>query len=383
MKVQGTCEPAFAAVRAAFEKNFEAHGEVGAAVAVYHEGKPVVDLWGGLRDADRGLPWERDTIALMMSVSKGISATAVAMAYDRGLVDLDAPLARYWPAFAAAGKERITVRQALSHVAGVPVAERAQEGDIYSFDTMAAALAAQAPLWPPGSRQEYHSATLGYLMGMIIRGVTGKSIGRFIREELSGPLGADFQIGLTPEERARCAKVIPSAGNQVSAAKRAPQDSIAYRAWKPLPPEEDFNSERFRAAEIPSINGHGTARAVARIYGALAMGGSLDGVTLGRAQSFKALATEQPRGTEDGASARLRMGLAYMLNSPPHRPMGPHPEAFGHSGAGGHMAFADPVSRLGFAYCCNRMHDGNETGIRTRSLIDAVFTRFGVIPLGT
>ena len=371
--IQGTCEPAFAAVRAAFEKNFEAHGEVGAAVAVYHEGKPVVDLWGGLRDADRGLPWERDTIALMMSVSKGISASAVAMAYDRGLVDLDAPVARYWPAFAAAGKERITVRQALSHVAGVPVAERAQEGDIYSFDTMAAALAAQAPLWPPGSRQEYHSATLGYLMGMIIRGVTGKSIGRFIREELSGPLGADFQIGLTPEEMARCAKVIPSAGNQVSAAKRAPPDSIAYRAWKPLPPEEDFNSERFRAAEIPSINGHGTARAVARIYGALAMGGSLDGVTLGRAQSFKALATEQPRGTEDGASARLRMGLAYMLNSPPHRPMGPHPEAFGHSGAGGHMAFADPVSRLGFSYCCNRMHDGNETGVRTRSLIDAVF----------
>lgn len=380
--LHGNCEPSFAPVRAAFEQNFAAHGEVGAAVAVYHEGRLAVDLWGGLRDADRGLPWERDTLTCMMSVSKGISATAMAMAYDRGLVDLDAPVARYWPAFAAAGKERITVRQALSHVAGLPVVDRAREGDIYSFDTMAAALALQAPLWPPGSRQVYHSATLGYLIGMIIRGVTGKSIGRFIREEMAGPLGADFHIGLTSDEMARCAKVIPSAGNQVSAAKRSPPESIAYRAWKALPEEEDFNSARFRAAEIPSINGHGTARAVARIYGALAMGGSLDGVTLGRAQSFSALATEQPRGTEDDDSARLRMGLAYMLNSPPHRPMGPHPETFGHSGAGGHMAFADPVSRLGFAYCCNRMHDGSETGVRTRSLIDAVFACLEASPSG-
>jgi len=145
-RIHGNCEPSFAPVRAAFEKNFEAHGEVGAAVAVYHEGRLAVDLWGGLRDADRGLPWERDTLTCMMSVSKGISATAMAMAYDRGLVDLDAPVARYWPAFSAAGKERITVRQALSHVAGVPVAESAREGDIYSFDTMAAALASQAPL---------------------------------------------------------------------------------------------------------------------------------------------------------------------------------------------------------------------------------------------
>ena len=371
--IHGNCEPSLAPVRAAFEKNFEAHGEVGAAVAVYHEGRLAVDLWGGLRDDDRGLPWERDTLTCMMSVSKGISASAMAMAYDRGLVDLDAPVARYWPAFSAAGKERITVRQALSHVAGLPVADSAREGDMYSFDTMAAALALQAPLWPPGSRQVYHSATLGYFIGMIIRAVTGKSLGRFIREEIAGPLGADFHISLTSDEMARCAKVIPSANNAVNAARNSPPDSLAYRAWKALPPEEDFNSARFRAAEIPSINGHGTARAVASIYGALAMGGSLDGVTLGRAQSFRALATEQPRGYADDASGPLRMGLGYMLNSPPRRPMGPHRETFGFSGAGGHQAFADPVSRLGYAYCCNRMHDGDDIGVRARLLIDSVF----------
>lgn len=371
--VHGFCDPSFARVRTAFEKNFEVNGEVGAAIAIYHEGRIVVDLWGGRRDLASGLPWERDTIACMMSVSKGISATAMAMVYDRGLVDLDAPVARYWPAFAAAGKKQITVRQALSHVAGLPVADSAKEGDIYDFDVMAAALASQAPLWEPGTMQVYHSATLGYFIGMIIRTVTGKSLGRFVREELSGPLGADYQIGLNPDEVARCATVIPSANNVVNAAKTSPPDSLAYRAWKALPADEDFNSLRFRTAEIPSINGHGTARGVARIYAALSLGGTLDGVTLGRASSFETLATEQARGVSENSGRDLRMGMGYMLNSPPRRPMGPNMESFGFSGAGGHQAFADPVAQLSFAYCCNRMQDGNDIGIRASSLIDSAF----------
>ena len=371
--VAGHCDPAFHRVRSAFARNFEGHGEVGAAVAIYHQGRPVVDLWGGRRDANSGLPWERDTIVCMMSVSKGIAATAMAMVYDRGLVDLDAPVARYWPAFAAAGKERITVRQALSHVAGLPIADTVEEGDIYSFDTMVAALAAQEPLWPPGSRMVYHSATLGYFIGMIIKDVTGKSLGRFVREEISGPLGADYQIGLNPGEVARCATVIPSANNVVNAGKSAPRESLAYRAWKALPADEDFNSLRFRTAEIPSINGHGTARGVARIYGALALGGSLEGVTLARPASFQTLATEQASGVSENSGLELRMGMGYMLNSPPRRPMGPNLQSFGFSGAGGHQAFADPVLQIGYAYCCNRMHDGNDIGIRAASLIDATF----------
>ena len=270
------------------------------------------------------------------------------------------------------------MRQALSHVAGLPVADGVAEGDIYSFGTMVAALAAQPPLWPPGSRMVYHSATLGYFIGMIIADVTGKSLGRFIREEISGPLGADFQIGLTPAEVARCATVIASANNVINAGKSSPPDSLAYRMWQSLPAGEDFNSLAFRTAEIPSINGHGTARAVARIYGALAIGGTLDGVTLGRAESFRTLATEQASGVSATSGLELRMGMGYMLNSPPRRPMGPNMSSFGFSGAGGHQAFADPVAGIGFAYCCNRMHDGNDIGVRAASLIEATFASLGV-----
>lgn len=370
--IDGYCDPSFAPVRSAFERNFRVNGEVGAAIAIYRKGRLAVDLWGGQRDVRSMRPWERDTTVCMMSVSKGIAATAMAMVYDRGLVDLDAPVALYWPAFAAAGKSQITVRQALSHVAGLPVADAAQEGDIYSFDRMAAALAAQEPLWPPGSRLVYHSATLGYFIGMIIQKVTGKSLGRFVRDEISGPLGADYQIGLTAEEAARCATVI-SSDNAITARKLAPADSLAFRAWKGLPADEDFNSLRFRTAEIPSMNGHGTARGVARIYGALALGGTLDGVTLARASSFSTLAAEQASGVSENTGLNLRMGMGYMLNSPPQRPMGPNLQTFGFPGAGGHQAFADPVAELGFAYCCNRMHSDNDIGIRAASLIDAAF----------
>ena len=369
----GDCDPRFDGVRAAFERNFVEHGEVGAAVAVYWNGRPVVDLWGGMRDRDRGQPWETDTMACMLSVAKGISATAMAMAYDRGLVDLDAPVARYWPAFAEAGKEGVTVRTALSHLAGVPVADSLSEGDIYDFDRMAAGIAAQAPLWPPGTTQVYHSATIGHIIGSIMKGATGSSLAEFLRQEISGPLGADYFFALTPAEEARCATMIPSPGNMVSGAKKADPDSVAFRSWRPLPESEDFNSHEWRASEIPSVNGHGTARGVARIYGAVACGGELDGVFLARPQSFATLATEQPAGGVSATGMQLRMGMGYMLNSPPARPMGPNLRTFGHSGAGGAQAFADPDAGLGYCYCCNFMHDGLDVGVRALSLIEATF----------
>lgn len=371
--VKGMCAPRFRAVHDAFERNFLALGEVGAAVAVYWKGRPVVDLWGGQRDAARGLPWERDTTVCMMSVAKGISTTAVAMLYDRGLIDLSAPMARYWPEFAQAGKEHVTVAQALSHLAGVPVTDAAREGDLYDFEAMASAIAAQAPLWPPGTTQVYHSATLGHLSGMLVKRITGKSIGRFIREEISGPLGADYQIGLTPDEEARCATMIPSANNLVNAAKRATPDSVAYRAWKSLPASENFNSHLWRISEIPSVNGHGAARGVARIYGALSLGGTLDGVTLGKPSSFRTLTQEQKGTGTPESDVNDRVGMGYRLNSPPNRPMGPHMSCFGHSGAGGAQSFADPEAELGYCYCCNRMHDGRDIGERAESLINATF----------
>jgi CubicO group peptidase (beta-lactamase class C family) len=298
----------------------------------------------------------------------------MAMVYDRGLIDLYAPVARYWPEFAQAGKADVTVCQALSHLAGVPVADSAREGDIYDFDAMARALAAQAPLWPPGTTQVYHSATLGHIIGMLVKKLTGKSLGSFIREEISGPLGADYQIGLTAEEEARCATMIPSPNNLVNAAKRSAPDSVAFRSWQSLPASEDFNSHLWRSSEIPSVNGHGTARGVARIYAALSLGGSLDGVTLGRPSSFQELTREQLSAARSmDSDVHERVAMAYRLNSSPHRPTGPNMSSFGHSGAGGAQSFADPEAQVGYCYGCNKMHDGRDIGPRAGSLIDATY----------
>ena len=215
--VQGECDPDFAAVRVAFEKNFRDHGELGAAVAVYHKGKPVVDLWGGLRDADRKLPWEVDTICCMMSVAKGISALCIAKLAERKLLTLDDRVSKYWPEFAAQGKESITIRQALGHLACIPVTDLASEGDFYSYKKMIAAIAGQKPLWPIATVQVYHSSTLGFIAGEVLRRITGQTIGQFLRENLQRPLGADYFIGLTADEQRRCATMLRSAGNSIIA----------------------------------------------------------------------------------------------------------------------------------------------------------------------
>lgn len=373
--ISGDCRPEFQAVRAAFEKNFAEHGEVGAAVAVYRKGELVVDLWGGLRDRERKLPWQADTICCMMSVAKGISALCVAILVERKLLSLDDRVSKYWPEFAAEGKEAVTVRQALGHLACIPVTDFASEGDFYDYDKMVAAIARQKPLWPIGTVQVYHSATLGFLAGELIRRITGKTVGQFVRENLQEPLGADYFIGLTAAEQTRCATMIRSAGNSISAAKSADPQSIDARVWKPLPADETFNSSAWRSNEIPSVNGHGTARGVARIYGALANGGVLDNVHVVNMEALAPFREEQLPSPLPSTPQRLRMAVGFMLNTKPHRAIGPHPEAFGHSGAGGSQAFCDPIEQLGFCYTTNLMQNGTETGVRAESLINAVFDR--------
>jgi CubicO group peptidase (beta-lactamase class C family) len=297
----------------------------------------------------------------------------MAMIHDRGLLELDAPVVRYWPEFGRHGKQSITVRQIMSHLGGIPVTDAAEPGAIYDWQTMIRAIEAQVPIWPPGSTQFYHSATMGHLTGEILRRVTGKTVGQFLRSEVCGPLDADYAIGLTPAEAARCATMISSAGNVIGLAKAAPPDTLEARMWRPLPAEEDFNSERFRRAEIPAFNGHGTARGVATIYGALARGGELHGVRLLRGESLAPFIVDQPSGKPIASAVPLRMGLGFMLCSPPHRPMGPNLRSFGHTGAGGAQGFADPDAKIGFGYCMNRMHDGRDASPRPARLIDATF----------
>lgn len=371
--IQGTCTPQFEGVRRALQQNFEDNDELGAAVAVYWRGAPVVDLWGGYQDAERRKTWNRDTLICQMSVAKAVTAFCVHVLADRGLVDLDAPVARYWPEFAAEGKGGVTVAWALSHLASVPVADAAPRGAIFDWEGMTRAIADQKPLWPPGTVPCYHTATQGFLLGEIVRRVSGQTLGTFLRREVSAPLGLDYQIGLTPAEEARCATMIPSAGNVLSAAQSGQVSDLLARGWAQLPLHEDFNSHRWRAGEVPSANGHGTARAIARLYAALAAGGSLDGVQLVRPETMERAWQQQWQGKDVMSGLTFRIALGFYLNCPPDRPMGPSPRAFGHSGAGGAQSFGDPDNQIAFCYTPNRMHSGFDIGPRAQRLIDALF----------
>lgn len=371
--LQGDCAPAFERVREALRENFTRDGELGAAVAVYWRGAPVVDLWGGFQDSARQRPWERDTLVCLMSVAKAVTALCVHMLADRGQVDLDAPVARVWPEFAAEGKAAVPVAWVLSHLASVPVADAAPRGALFDWEAMTRAIAAQKPLWPPGTVACYHTATQGFILGEIVRRVTGQRIGAFLREQIAGPLGLDYHMGLTPSEEARCATMVPSAGNVLSAAQSGRASELLTRGWAQLPLNEDFNSHRWRTEEVPSVNGHGTARSIARLYAALAAGGTLDGVRLLRSATLAGAWVEQWVGKDVMSGLTLRCALGFYLNCPPDRPMGTSPRAFGHSGAGGAQSFGDPDNQIAFCYAPNRMHGGLDIGPRAARLIDAVY----------
>jgi CubicO group peptidase (beta-lactamase class C family) len=372
IEIHGHCDPRHSAVKDAFARGFAEDGELGAAVSLVEDGETMVDLWAGTADPETGAAWDRDSIVCMMSVAKAVSALAVHMLVDRGVLDLDAPVTRYWPEFGQHGKGKVPVRWTLSHLASVPVADAAPRGSIYDWQVMTDAIAAQEPLWPPGTQPCYHTATMGFMLGELVRRTDGRTLGGFIREEISRPLGIDYQIGLTDAEIARCARMIPSAGNVLAVAQTG-TDSLLARGWGQLPADEDFNSDGWRRAEIPSANGHGNARAVARLYGALARGGEIDGIRLISAGTLDRAIEEQWHGPSAMSGLTFRMGLGFFLNCPPDRPMGPNPRTFGHSGAGGAQSFADPDARIGFAYSPNRMHSGFDIGPRAARLIEAAF----------
>ena len=369
--VNGRCEPRFAGVADAFAENFRSRGEAGAAVAVTLRGEPVIDLWGGFADSARTRPWGEDTLVCMMSVAKAATALCAAMAVDRGLIGWDEPVARYWPEFAAAGKGGIPVRWVLDHRAGLPAITQAMpEGAAYDWDSMTAALAAQAPLSAPGKSRAYHSVTMGYLVGELIRRTDGRSLGRFLAEEVCGPHGIDYWIGLPAALHDRCAEFFGETAGTLF--DRSDPDSPMARAMAQTP-AEDVNTERFRAAEIPSINGIGAARGVARLFDGLAAGGVLDGSRLLGAEVLAEATAEQWFGREDLLGHTRRMALGFALGLPGHLAMGPSPRAFGHTGAGGAIGFADPDARLGFAYAPGRMYSGPGISPRLSALVDALY----------
>jgi CubicO group peptidase (beta-lactamase class C family) len=376
--LNGCCDPRFEDVLNAFVQNYRCEDEVGSAVSVVVEGRTVVDLWGGWKDAGRQREWQHDTIACMMSVSKGITGLAFSLLVDRGLVDINAPVAKYWPEFAVNGKEALPVRFVLDHRAGLPiVADPLWPGAIYDHQAICKALAKQAPLWEPGSVAAYHIHTQGYLLGEIVRRITGKTVGTFLRDEIAGPLSADYMIGgLSSHDQARCAEVMPNMQARLFAAKEVESDTLRSKAFLQNPAEPwpvTLNSSSWRESEIASGNGHGNARGVARIYGAFARGGELDGVRLTRPASIEAMITEQHNMTELMQDRPYHQALGILLNTPEAVYMGPNPRAFGHHGIGGSIGFADPDAHVGFSFAVNRMHAVGTNGPRAARLIDALY----------
>ena len=379
VSIGGVCDARFERVRRTFESSFD-RGELGASVAVTIDGRPVVDLWGGHVDKARTKAWEEDTLVNVFSVTKGIAAVCALRLVERGRLALDEPVSRYWPEFAQAYKARVRVRDLLSHRAGLPaIARRLPPEALFDWGAMTDALAAQAPWWPPGAAHGYHAITYGWLVGETIRRAAGKSVTAFVRDEIAGPLGIDFHIGLPGEHAARVTDLrgaSPPAPGQRSLVAEIAADptsltALAFTNPAPLVPAI-ANSPAYRAAELPSVNGHTNARALARLYGALASGGAIDGARLLEPATIDRARAQESSGMDLILGEPTRFGLGFMLSHDGLR-LGPNDGAFGHPGAGGSLGFADPAAKLGFGYTMNKMGSSLLMDPRASALIDAVY----------
>ncbi|MBM4269584.1 MAG: beta-lactamase family protein [Deltaproteobacteria bacterium] len=374
----GYCDARFAVVRDEFVTNLEERGDVGAAVAVSVGGRVVVDLWGGWADAAQTRAWQRDSLVNFFSVSKGLTTLCVLQLVDRGLLDLDAPVARVWPELAQQGKDGITLREVLSHRAGLPaIREILPDGAMLAFGRMTRALESETPWWPPGSAHGYHVNTFGYLAGEVVRRVAGKTIGAWLRENVAGPLGADVHIGLPQSEHERVAEFLwpPIAVPPGPPPPEASDDERMRWAtyWNPpgLSGGLWVNTAAWRSAEIPSTNGHGTARGVARVYAALAKRGTIDGVHVVGESVIADAAREHSSGVDRILQRPSRFGVGFQLTQP-ERPLGPNAGAFGHFGTGGSVGFCDPEADVAFGYVMNDLGPRWQNP-RNRALIDSVY----------
>ncbi|MFP6729550.1 MAG: serine hydrolase domain-containing protein [Alphaproteobacteria bacterium] len=363
--IQGTTDPRFAAVRDAFAANFEDGLDQGAAFAVVSDGRLIVDLWGGRADAAGGRPWARDSLVNVWSTTKGVVALAMAMLVERGTLDYEAPVARYWPEFAAGGKGDMTVGCMLSHQGGLVGCDKPMTlDDLYRGKPFVDCLAAMTPLWPPGEECAYHALTYGHLAGELLRRIDGRTIGAFIAEEIAGPLDAAFYLGLPEAEDGRVVDLIAGPGSD-DLTKRADErlySRISYR--NPVAHPAMASERAWRAAEIAGGNGQSDALGMARIFGAMDRLLSPD--------TLAAAAAERFRGKEAAFDLPIAFGAGFMLNL--DGLFGPSLRAFGHSGWGGSFAFFNPDAGLGVAYVMNRMLGfGDDIDPRNIRLLNALY----------
>jgi CubicO group peptidase (beta-lactamase class C family) len=375
-EIYGKTEPGFEKVKEVFSANWEGY-EVGASFSVVCKGRKVVDLWGGFQDKTCTKPWEPHTLVNVYSTTKGMGSLAAAILADEGRLDYGALVTDYWPEFGAEGKHRVTVAQLLSHQAGVcGVSEKIRIEDLYDWDKMVRLLAAQKPFWEPGRGNRYHAVTWGFLAGELIRRITGKTLGQYFHEKVAGPLGADFYIGLPDSEMNRVADMIGANRARVPQKPAIGSVTALYPVALQNPeirPFKDACSYAWRKAELAAANGQANARGIARIYGALANRGQIDGIRIISPKGIEAATREEVRGDRDdlilGKARRFARGFA--LNS--EGMYGPNPRAFGHSGAGGTIGFADSDTNIAMGYAMNQMQVNEDDVPRAELLVKATY----------
>jgi CubicO group peptidase (beta-lactamase class C family) len=366
-EIEGAIADGFAGVAEALERNLDQGADIGASVAVELNGEPVVDIWGGYEDAERTRPWQRDTIVNVFSTTKTMTALCALILADRGELDLHAPVSRYWPEFAQAGKERVEVRELMAHTSGLSGWQEPLElQELADWDRCTSLLAAQAPWWDPGTASGYHAVTQGYLVGEVVRRITGQTLGQFFKQTVAEPLGADFHIGLPPEADAHVAPLIPPPPVDLAGAGLP---ELGVRTLVNPPVTGEVTAEKWwQRAEIPAANGHGNARSVAAIQSAVACGGEVRGTRLLSEQGVKAIFEEQSNGPDLVLGVPLRFGMGYGLASET-LPMGPRSCAWG--GYGGSLVVNDLDARVTIAYVMNRMEAGLVGDARGASIVTA------------
>lgn len=384
MDVQGTVADGFEPVREAFERNFEQRGECGAAVAVHHEGRPVVDLWAGEAEADRpGRPWEGDTTQVIRSAGKGPAAAVPLLLHQRGQLDLDAPVSTYWPQFKAAGKDQARVRHLLTHRVGVPVLDTPLTVN-QALDRVSGprAVAAQRPRWEPGTDHGYHAQTFSWLLGEVVLRATGRTLGRWFAQEVATPLGLDLWFGLPADQRDRVGRIAvveappPPASQGLRARPKrsvvdayADPDSLTRRAFGAIELPLDENDPDYRAGELSASNAVATARSLSRFYAAL-VGPVGDRPALFARATLTAARSLESEGPDRVLVVNTRFGHGFMLHGPSCPLLSPG--SFGHPGRGGSLGFADPESAVGFGYVTNGLQKSVTADPRAQSLVRAV-----------
>jgi CubicO group peptidase (beta-lactamase class C family) len=370
--VEGVVEPRFAGVLNAFARNL-AERDVGASFAVFIEGRPVVDIWGGYLDETRTRKWERDTLVNVFSSTKTMSFLCALKLADRGQLDLRAPVSRYWPEFAENGKQNIEVRHLLSHSSGVPAMDLPlSEALLYDHDAVCRQLATQPPWWKPGTASGYHALIQGHLIGEVVRRITGKSLGQYFREEWADPIGADFHIGLAPRHFDRVANLIPPT-QPLSVPLPAP-GSVAERVLLASAVDPLWTrTAAWRRAEIPAANGHGNARAMAKIHSVLACGGEWEGRSFLSPRTCESVLEEQCNGVDLVIGVPVRFGLGYALQNETFR-FSPNDRVAFWGGWGGSLVMADLDAKLSLGFAMNQMSAEAIVGDqRTHALCEAVY----------